>query len=175
MLTEALATLAVSGGTAVVQAAGQDAWDGLRSQLARWFGRGDAQREDEELERLSRTAEALRTAPGEEPEQLRSRYAGIWQNRIEDMLESLEGRERAEAAEALRSLLAESERAGLNVSAADGGVAAAGDINMQAGPGSVVAAAIRGNVHVGPVSPPESPPEERPGGPRPQTPAPPQG
>jgi hypothetical protein len=45
MLVETLAALAAAGGAAVVQAAGTDAWNGFRQAVARWFARGDAQRE----------------------------------------------------------------------------------------------------------------------------------
>jgi hypothetical protein len=49
---EALAALAAAGGTAVVQAAGTDAWAGFRSRVAKWFARGDTEREQIALERL---------------------------------------------------------------------------------------------------------------------------
>jgi hypothetical protein len=64
MLEQALTALAAAGGTAVVQAAGTDAWTGLRQAVARWFGRGDRQRERVELERLDRTAGELRHPAG---------------------------------------------------------------------------------------------------------------
>ena len=48
MLDQALTALAASGGTALAQAARTDAWTSLRQELARWFGRGDAQREQAE-------------------------------------------------------------------------------------------------------------------------------
>ncbi|MGW3466207.1 hypothetical protein ACWDE9_44675, partial [Streptomyces olivaceoviridis] len=38
MLEQALTALAAAGGAAVVQAAGTDAWTGLRQAVARWFG-----------------------------------------------------------------------------------------------------------------------------------------
>ena len=41
MLAEALTALAAAGGTAVVQAAGKDAWTGFRARVAKWFARGD--------------------------------------------------------------------------------------------------------------------------------------
>jgi hypothetical protein len=58
MLTEALTALAAAGGTAVVQAAGKDAWTGFRGRVAKWFARGDTGREQVALERLDRTAAA---------------------------------------------------------------------------------------------------------------------
>ena len=64
MLDEALEALAMASGTAVVQAAGTDAWASFRTRIARFLSRGDTQRESSELERLSRTADILeRAAP----------------------------------------------------------------------------------------------------------------
>lgn len=40
MLVESLTALALAGGTAVVQAAGTDAWNGLGSERLGWQGRG---------------------------------------------------------------------------------------------------------------------------------------
>ncbi|MFZ3474947.1 hypothetical protein ACODT3_01270 [Streptomyces sp. 4.24] len=60
MLERAWAALAAAGGAAVVQAAGTDAWTGLRQAVAGWFARGDARREQAALERLDQTADALR-------------------------------------------------------------------------------------------------------------------
>ena len=62
MLAEALTALAAAGGTAVVQAAGTDAWTGFRARVAKWFARGDTGREQVALERLDRTAAALGAA-----------------------------------------------------------------------------------------------------------------
>jgi predicted signal transduction protein with EAL and GGDEF domain len=62
MLTEALMAVSGAGGAAVVQAAGTDAWTGLRQRVARLLGRGDTQRERAELERLDRTAQTLEEA-----------------------------------------------------------------------------------------------------------------
>lgn len=106
MLPEALAALAAAGGTAVVQAAGKDAWNGFRQQLARWFGRGNAEREHSELQRLDQTAHALDGAEGEEGERIRLQQETTWRTRIESLLENLDASERTEAADALQSLLA---------------------------------------------------------------------
>jgi hypothetical protein len=51
MLPEILVGLAASGGTAVVQAAGTDAWSGTKARVARLLGRG-GQREEAVLQRL---------------------------------------------------------------------------------------------------------------------------
>ena len=61
----------------MVQAAGTDAWTGLRLEVARWFGRGDGQREQAELERLDQTADRLETAEAA-AEWLHSRLRAGW-------------------------------------------------------------------------------------------------
>jgi hypothetical protein len=53
LLSDALVALAAAGGTAVVQAAGTDLRADFRERVATWFGRGDAEREHAELERLN--------------------------------------------------------------------------------------------------------------------------
>lgn len=108
MLAEALMAVATAGGTAVVQAAGSDAWEGLRGRLARWFGRGDAERERGELERLDHTAADLATTDTGTAEQVRARHQAVWQTRIEALLEGLDDDEqRAQAATRLQQLLEE--------------------------------------------------------------------
>lgn len=89
MLDQALTALAAAGGAAVVQAAGTDLWTGLRQAVAGWFGRGDAEREQAELQRLDRTAAELRSAPADEAERLRIRAEAAWQARMEALLENL--------------------------------------------------------------------------------------
>ncbi|MFH8789777.1 hypothetical protein [Streptomyces roseoverticillatus] len=119
MLSEALVTVAAAGGTAVVQAAGTDAWTGLRERVARWFGRGDEARERAELERLDRTAGVLaaadsgsgpRSGPGSgDAARVRDRQEGAWQSRFESLLEDLPAEEREPVAEELRALVKEFE------------------------------------------------------------------
>ncbi|WP_331736921.1 hypothetical protein [Streptomyces sp. NBC_00211] len=106
MLPEALMALAATGGAAVVQAAGSDAWVGVRSRLARWFGRGDAERERGELERLERSAADLAAADAGSVERIRARQETVWQTRIEALLEGMDDdEERARAAAELQQLL----------------------------------------------------------------------
>ncbi|WP_461712294.1 hypothetical protein [Streptomyces sp. DSM 41013] len=106
MLTEALIAIAASGGTAVVQAAGSDAWTSLRHRLATLMGRGDEQRTGTELERLDRTATAIVNASPEQAERVRTLQEGTWQTRLEDWLESASSAEREHAAEELRGIIA---------------------------------------------------------------------
>ncbi|MGW4866314.1 hypothetical protein [Streptomyces chartreusis] len=149
MLAETLTALAAAGGAAVVQAAGTDAWTGLRDRIAAWFGRGIERRERVELERLDRSAAELAQA-GEDSQELRSRQETVWQTRIADFLEELPDEEREEAATALRAVLKEAEAAGA-VSAGAGGTAAGRDMNIRADRGSFAAgtANIKGGVHLG--------------------------
>ncbi|MEV4556199.1 hypothetical protein AB0K51_04270 [Kitasatospora sp. NPDC049285] len=105
MLPEALAALAAAGGTAVVQAAGTDAWTGLRSRIGGWFGGDDAERRRTTLARLDDTARVL-TAPGAaDDERLIADQRARWQVRFEDELESLAAERIEQAAAQLRHLL----------------------------------------------------------------------
>ncbi|WP_157968744.1 hypothetical protein [Streptomyces geranii] len=109
MLTEALMAAAGAGGAAVVQAAGTDAWTGLRQRVARLLGRGDPQRERTELERLDRTAQALEEADVTgETERVLLRQEASWQTRFESLLENLEDSEQQVAAE-LQALVSEQQ------------------------------------------------------------------
>ncbi|MFJ4866526.1 hypothetical protein [Streptomyces sp. NPDC088748] len=108
MLEAALAAVAVAGGTAVVQAAGTDAWNGLRSRVARLLGCGDTALEQAELERLDRTATALRELEPAEADRVRILQEASWQTRFEVLLESVsDTHERARLAEGLRALIDE--------------------------------------------------------------------
>ncbi|WP_331744075.1 hypothetical protein OG762_49090 (plasmid) [Streptomyces sp. NBC_01136] len=147
MLEQALTALAAAGGTAVVQAAGTDVWSGLRQAVARWFGRGDEQRERAELQRLDQAAIEMETAEAAEAARVRIRQEAVWQARIEAVLESLGEAERVRAAEELRALLAQYASDG-GPSVGDGGQAVMGDVKIQADHGSA-AAWIMGNVTLG--------------------------
>ena len=91
VLAEALTGLAAAGGTAVVQAAGTDAWTGFRARVAKWFGRGDAGRERVALEHLDRTAAVLETAEPGELDRVRTGQEASWQTMFEILLEGLDG------------------------------------------------------------------------------------
>ncbi|RPE38925.1 hypothetical protein EDD90_1869 [Streptomyces sp. Ag109_O5-1] len=156
MLDQALAALAAAGGTAVVQAAGTDVWTALRQAVARWFGRGDEQRERAVLERLDQAARELQTAGAAEAEGVRILQEAVWQARIEALLESLGEAERVGAAEELRALLAQHNHYG-GVSVGDGGQAVVGDVKIHADHGSAAAWSM-GNVTLG--NPPQPGPHE---------------
>ncbi len=151
-MDQTLVALAASGGTAVVTAAGTDAWASVRTAVAGWFGRGDAPRERAELERLDRTAAVVREAGPGEAERVGIRQEAVWQARIEDLLESLPTDERGRAVEQLHALLGRRAAQG-GVSAGAGGLAVGGDVNVRAEGGSVAAVRM-GDVTIGgPVDP----------------------
>lgn len=148
MLAEALTALAAAGGTAVVQAAGTDAWAGFRSRVAKWFARGDAEREDAAVERLDRTMAALEAAGPGEVERVRAGQEASWQTRFEILLESLGGEEQQCAVADLRDLVAD-VAGGRAAAIGQGAVAVAGDVNIHAETGGTAAWQIMGNVHIG--------------------------
>jgi hypothetical protein len=149
MLVEAMTALASAGGTAVVQAAGTDAWRGLRQQVARFFARGDDQRERAELKRLDETAAALESVDANEAEKMRIRQEASWQTRFEALLERLDEAEREQAAAQLRGILEEQAKASQAVSAGAGGIAAGAGIDIRADGGSIAAGVIHGGASVG--------------------------
>lgn len=149
MLVEALAALAAAGGSAVVQAAGTDAWAGFRQAVAGWFGRGDGRQERAELERLERTVTALQTADPAQAERARISQEASWQARIEAALENLDEEERGRAADQLRALLARHVPE-VRVTAGPGGVATGGGMDIHAEEGSIAAGVIHGGASIGP-------------------------
>ncbi|WP_223778803.1 hypothetical protein [Streptomyces sp. 135] len=151
MLSEAMTALAAAGGTAVVQAAGTDAWAGFRQQVARWFGRGNPQRESAELERLDQIAPELEAAEAAGMERARARFRSeaVWQARIEALLESLDDTERAEAAHELRVLLAQHAHQG-GASAGQDGLTVGGNVHIRADHGSIAFGVVNGEVDLGP-------------------------
>jgi hypothetical protein len=153
VLTEALTALAAAGSTAVVQAAGTDAWAGFRARVARWFARGNAQREHVALERLDQAAAALQAAGLGEVERVRAVQEASWQTRFEMLLEGLGGKEQEQAADELRELLAGFVD-GRAAVVGPGAVAVAGDVDIHAKAGGVAAWRM-GDVQIG--QPPGSP------------------
>ncbi|MCX4545498.1 hypothetical protein [Streptomyces sp. NBC_01565] len=148
MLDQTLLALALSGGTAVVAAAGTDTWEALRHSVARWFGREDAERERAELERLDQTATALRTAGPDEAERARGGEESAWQARFAAALGGLDGAERQQAAERLREVLTALTPEG-GVTAGPGSLVVRGDTRAQADNGSIAAGVINGGARIG--------------------------
>ncbi|MFJ5015911.1 hypothetical protein [Streptomyces griseoluteus] len=106
MLVEGLIAVAGAGGGAIVQAAGTDAWAGIRSGVARILGRGEAGREQAELERLDQTRAELESA-GDSPEaeRVQTVLATRWQTRLEMLFEQLPEEERQQVAAELQALV----------------------------------------------------------------------
>ncbi|MGW0944307.1 hypothetical protein ACWD4O_17405 [Streptomyces sp. NPDC002623] len=156
-----LVALAASGGTAVVTAAGTDAWGETRTTVARLLGR-DGQREEAVLQRLDRTAADLAQAAAAdaqgELERLRADESGSWTTRFRDLLQDLPEEERKAAARQLESLvkhvLQHGPNSGASASAGDGGVAVVGgDVTVRATHGSMAAAVVHGGMHMDPPQP----------------------
>ncbi|GGV75661.1 hypothetical protein GCM10010228_39650 [Streptomyces massasporeus] len=106
MLVEGLIAVAAAGGGAIVQAAGTDAWAGIRSGVARILGRGEAGREQAELERLEQTRAELEAAgDGAGSERVQTVLATRWQTRLEMLLEQLPDEERQQVAAELQFLV----------------------------------------------------------------------
>ncbi|MGH3770263.1 MAG: hypothetical protein ACRDRW_02505 [Pseudonocardiaceae bacterium] len=99
MLTEALAALAASGGTALVAAAATDAWQSARAGFARLLTHGERRQELIES-RLDQTAITVERAV--ERDVVRERLLPDWQVRLSDLLE-----ERPELAAELRELISQ--------------------------------------------------------------------
>jgi hypothetical protein len=154
MLTEALAALAAAGGSAVVQAAGTDAWSGFRQRTARLLSRGDDQGEHAELERLDQTAVALEAANSDEAEGVRIRQTDFWQGRFRALLETLDVQERDQVAAQMWALLEQLSSTSGQVSAGPEGMAVGGSVDIRAEGGSIAAGVIQGGAHIGPPSSP---------------------
>jgi hypothetical protein len=144
-----MTALAAAGGTAIVQAAGTDAWEGFRQQIARFFGRGDHQRELAELERLDQTAQAFEVVNPDDLERIRNRQEATWQTRFETLLESLDNVQREQAAAQLREILESQTRTVRAASAGREGLAAGGNISISAEDGSIAAGVIHGGASIG--------------------------
>ncbi|MGA5000729.1 hypothetical protein ACPCB7_22170 [Streptomyces arboris] len=112
MLAEGLIAIAAAGGGAIVQAAGTDAWNGIRNGIAKLFGRGESTREQVELERLDQTRAVLEAAEeGEEAQQVQIAQVARWQTRLETLLEELPEEEQQLVLSELVSLVAQTEAA----------------------------------------------------------------
>ncbi|MFK4067639.1 hypothetical protein [Streptomyces sp. NPDC029674] len=107
MLDDAMNELAAAGSAAVVQAAGTDAWPGVRGPVARWFSRGDPARERAELARLDRTDANVAGAAGDLGRRLRGDEQISWRTRFEIALDDLDDGARGERGDELRALVGE--------------------------------------------------------------------
>jgi len=112
MLVEALLAVAAAGGGAIVRAAGTDAWNGVRSGMARVLSRGEQAREQGELERLDRTQAVLDAATGSEIEQVQAAQAAVWQSRLEMLLEELPEAQRQQVVAELQAVIEQASATG---------------------------------------------------------------
>ncbi|NML52815.1 hypothetical protein HHL19_08225 [Streptomyces sp. R302] len=103
MLNESLIALAAAGGTAVVQAAGTEAWGSVRDGVVRIFRRrpGRSGEDDVELD-LERT-ELVRASQDAEGN---SRQASLWEARFSALLGDVDDRLRQQTEAELRQLIA---------------------------------------------------------------------
>jgi hypothetical protein len=111
MLTEALAALAATGGTALVTAMVTDGWEAVRTRFARLLGRGETAETETVEARLERSRAQLATLSGAELERASAEQATAWQARFEDLLESDPA-----AAETLQNLVGEVQAQGVRSS-----------------------------------------------------------
>ncbi|TQL00123.1 hypothetical protein FB563_5210 [Streptomyces puniciscabiei] len=111
MLVEALLALAATGGGAIVQAAGTDAWNGVRDGIARVLGRGEPAREQAELERLDRTRVVLDAASEGEYTLVQAAQAAVWQSRLEMLMEELPDVQRQQVAAELQAVIEQASAA----------------------------------------------------------------
>ncbi|TCR16077.1 hypothetical protein EV578_115189 [Streptomyces sp. BK205] len=133
----------------MVQAAGTDAWTTVRRAIARLLGRGNPAQEAAELTRLDQMESALVDAG--DPMGQRGRWEGVWQTRLELLLESVGVEERLAAVEQLTEIVALARSGIAGVQAGAGGVAAGGNVQVRAETGSVAGAVVRmeGDVQLG--------------------------
>ncbi|MGW5261023.1 hypothetical protein ACWEQG_08625 [Microbispora sp. NPDC004025] len=110
-MLEWLAAAVAAGGTAVVQAAGTDAWVIVRQRVAKVLSRDDPQREQAELMRLDQTATDLATLAPEEAALVRARQEAAWAARFEMLLESLGEAERERVARELNDIADQARQA----------------------------------------------------------------
>ncbi|MEU2623121.1 hypothetical protein ABZ642_34305 [Streptomyces sp. NPDC007157] len=153
MLSDELLALASATGAAVATAAGTDAWAGLRAGLGRWFGRGDAGREEGVLAALDASAAEL-LASGAPTEADFERYRSAWRDRVVAALVRLDEPDREGAVRDLRRLVAQEAAA---PRARSGDVNAQGDVRIRAEHGSLASGTINGNVTFNPPPPPVRP------------------
>ncbi|MFF9021893.1 hypothetical protein [Streptomyces eurythermus] len=154
MVDPTVLALASSGATALVTAAGTDAWTGLRAALARWVGRGDPEREGEATHRLGETEIALRSAAPEELERVRLQEEAVWRDRFRTAFRALEEAERDRAADELREVLGIAGSSG-GMAVGPGGLTAGRDAIVRADNGVAIGVVSGGQTYFGTPLPPD--------------------
>lgn len=89
MLTEVLAALASTGGTALVT----DSWEEIKGRFARLLGRGDAEETQAAAARLEDSRAVLARASGPALVRAQALQQIAWQTRLADLLEQDPGAE----------------------------------------------------------------------------------
>lgn len=102
MVVAALALLAATGGTALVNAMVTDGWEGVRKKFARLLGRGDEKETEAAAVRLEKSHASLSGLSGADLERAQAEQAIAWRTRLGDLLES-----HPDAQDELRRLVAE--------------------------------------------------------------------
>ncbi|MEV0412916.1 tetratricopeptide repeat protein [Streptomyces sp. NPDC050448] len=100
-----LAYLAAQASSALIASATTDTWIQFRARVAQLLGRRDTDRERLELERLDRTADALRAVDLGTADREVEEARHIWQARLELLLEDQDPADRAHTVTELRALL----------------------------------------------------------------------
>jgi hypothetical protein len=103
MLAEELAALAGTSATTLVAAMTTDAWQSVRSGVARLFGRANDSRQKAVESQLDSNAELL--AQVDDPERARQNLVGLWQLELERLLS-----EHPDAASELQALMAQARK-----------------------------------------------------------------
>ncbi|MFD6432687.1 hypothetical protein [Streptomyces venezuelae] len=111
MLDDAMTALAAEGSAAVVRAAGTEAWRDVREPVARWFGRGNPDREQAEPARPARPARPDAHLTGAAGDLGRRRLRGderiSWRTRFEIALDDVDDGVRRALGDGLRELVRE--------------------------------------------------------------------
>lgn len=102
MVVEALAVLAATAGTALVNAMVTDGWGGIRKRFARLLGRGNDQDVEAAAARLEKSRGMLSGLSGADLERAQAEQAVVWRTRLGDLLE-----DHPEVEGELRGLVAE--------------------------------------------------------------------
>ena len=148
VLEDVLTALAAAGGAAVVQAAGTDAWVGVREGVERLLSRGDPARRSEAAVRLENTAQVVNGANRGGP--VLDEHQAYWRGVFETFLDGIGADDRERATQQLRalvSLASDSSAVGASSTGVHSNVFGGADFRAEGG--SVAANVINGGVRIG--------------------------